>query len=323
VNRAAINPAANIAASTAAQHFGEEDTELKHHLWVLVLAAGEGKRVSRLTHDRWGQLAPKQFSSIDGNETLLNSTLKRAKRFAPPERIVPIVAAQHRRWWESELVGIPPGNVIVQPENRGTAAGILLPLLWITQHDGEATVVILPSDHYVGSEKTLTRALRNAVSAVSRSEAPVVLLGIKPDGPEDEYGWIVPCPGPESCPHRVASFREKPDASTSACLLRQGALLNSFIMVADNRCLLALYRKELPQLWRPFEQLMGHPNDNRWQEKNLVDLYQSIPSLDFSKDILEEATDTLWVCPVPPCGWTDIGTPERLTQHLTHHGRPQ
>jgi len=291
--------------------------ESTHNLWVLVLAAGEGNRVRSLTHDRWGRLAPKQFSSIDGHKTLLESTLERAKRVAPPERIVPIVAAQHTRWWESELTGIPPENVIVQPENRGTAAGILLPLLWITQHDGEATVVILPSDHYVSSEETLNDSLSDAVAAVVRSDAPVVLLGIKPEGPEEDYGWIVPCPGRESCLCRVASFREKPDASTTACLLSQGALLNSFIVVADSRCLLALYRKELPRLWRPFERLIADRGDDSWEKKHLSDLYHSIPSLDFSRDILEGAADSLWVYPVPPCGWTDLGTPQRLTQHVT------
>jgi len=36
------------------------------HVWVIILAAGEGERVKNLTRDRWGNPAPKQYSSIGG-----------------------------------------------------------------------------------------------------------------------------------------------------------------------------------------------------------------------------------------------------------------
>lgn len=292
----------------------------KNQTWVVVLAAGEGSRVRDLTRDRHGRPAPKQFSSANGKTSLLGETLRRAEKIAPRERIVTIVAAQHERWWRAELSGFPADNIIVQPKNRGTAAGILLPLEWIARHDRNATVVILPSDHFVESEDTLNGVLNQAVFTVTRSEAPVVLLGVKPAGPEEEYGWIVPCPGPENCPHRVASFREKPDACTAALLLNQGALLNTFIIVADCRCLLALFREKTPQLWGPFERTMEGLTTGSRQQADLADLYHSIPSLDFSRDVLENAAEKLWVYPVPQCGWTDLGTPQRLGEHVVRHG---
>mgnify|MGYP001818172159 FL=1 len=109
--------------------------------WVMVLAAGEGSRVRALTRDRHGHPAPKQFTSADGETSLLGATLRRAEKIAPREHIVTIVAAQHERWWRSELSGFPPDNIIVQPEDRGTAAGILLPELWIARRDVNATTV--------------------------------------------------------------------------------------------------------------------------------------------------------------------------------------
>jgi mannose-1-phosphate guanylyltransferase len=284
--------------------------------WVMVLAAGEGSRVRALTRDRHGHPAPKQFTSADGETSLLGATLRRAEKIAPREHIVTIVAAQHERWWRSELSGFPPDNIIVQPENRGTAAGILLPELWIARRDVNATIVILPSDHYVESEETLIDSLGEAVSAVTRSEAPVVLLGIKPDGPEEEYGWIVPCPGAANCPYRVASFREKPDACTAASLLKHGGLLNTFIIVADNRCLLALFKDKAADLWHRFERTVVNGSAESWPPDDLADLYRSIPSMDFSRDILEGAAERLWVYPVPSCGWTDLGTPQRLSEYL-------
>jgi len=293
---------------------------LENPPWALVLAAGEGSRVRDITRDRWGHCAPKQFTSAGGGVTLLGATLRRARRIAPRKQIVTIVAAQHERWWRPELNGVPSDNIIIQPENRGTAAGILLPLIWIIRHDRNATVIILPSDHFVEFEETLNGSLRQALSAVTRSEAPVVLLGVKPEGPEEEYGWIVPCSGPENCPHRVASFREKPDACKTAELLSDGALLNTFIIVANSQCLLALFKERIPQLWGPFEQMMVSRTMDSRQQKDLAEFYHSIPSLDFSKDVLEGATERLWVYQVPSCGWTDLGTPQRLSDHLVRYG---
>jgi len=290
---------------------------LKKPPWVLVLAAGDGTRVRDLTRDRQGNRAPKQFSSIDGCQSLLGATLGRAKRIAPPERIVAIVAAQHRRWWESELDAIPADNVIVQPENRGTASGVLLPLLWITQREEDATIVVLPSDHFVESEEALEGAVNECLSAVNHSDVGVVMLGFKPVCPEMEYGWIVPCPHESSCPYHVSSFREKPDAETAASLLDQGGLLNSFILVARSRPLLNMFGDQLPDLWQEFNRSLATDDADRWGQRNLTLLYRSLPVLDFSKDLLEKTEKSLWVYPVPACGWADLGTPERLAGHLS------
>ncbi len=291
------------------------------HVWVVILAAGAGKRVKGLTRDRLGLPAPKQYSMIDDRSTLLDITLKRAKKIAPPERIVAIVARQHRRWWETELAGLPTRNVIVQPENRGTAAGILLPLLWITGQDPDARLVVLPSDHGVASEETLNTAITDAVACVPFPDSEMVLLGVRPERPETGYGWIVPRPWFGRRLRPVASFREKPDPAAAASLFERGALLNSFILVAGGRFLLDLFETALPDLWRSFHPALRDAQNGSWIEHDLAQFYRSVPTLDFSKDLLERTAGLLWVHPVPACGWLDLGTPERLTDHLIAHGR--
>jgi len=292
------------------------------NVWVVILAAGEGKRVRNLTNDRHGNRAPKQYSSLDGTMTLIGATLERAKKISPPERIVPIVAAQHKRWWSLELSEIPSENVVVQPENRGTAAGILLPLLWITSHDPDATVVVLPSDHGIAAEDTLHSAIMNAIGCADDSKPGIVLLGVTPEGPETDYGWIVPCPGGCGCLLPVATFREKPDPTLADSLFSDGALLNSFILVTDASFLLDLFETVVPDLWKSFQPVVSNGRDRPWKEQDVAHLYRSIPVLDFSKDLLEQSAEKLWVYPVPACGWLDLGTPERLTRHLISQGQP-
>lgn len=44
----------------------------------------------------------------------------------------------------------------------------------------------------------------------------------------------------------------------------------------------------------------------------IVDMYARLPNLDFSRDLLEGRESSLCVMPVPPCGWSDLGTPHRV-----------
>jgi mannose-1-phosphate guanylyltransferase len=44
----------------------------------------------------------------------------------------------------------------------------------------------------------------------------------------------------------------------------------------------------------------------------LNSFYDRIKPIDFSKDVLEVQAHRLQVIRVPPCGWTDLGTPQRV-----------
>jgi mannose-1-phosphate guanylyltransferase len=45
-------------------------------------------------------------------------------------------------------------------------------------------------------------------------------------------------------------------------------------------------------------------------------LYQNLRTMDFSKDVLQGRESLLKVITVPHCGWTDLGTPERVGRIL-------
>lgn len=50
-------------------------------------------------------------------------------------------------------------------------------------------------------------------------------------------------------------------------------------------------------------------------------LYEHMPILDFSRDVLcNRNVENLRVLPVPQCGWSDLGTPLRVTQTLKRLG---
>ncbi|MEO8358736.1 MAG: sugar phosphate nucleotidyltransferase [Vicinamibacteria bacterium] len=291
------------------------DTPETGHLWAVILAGGEGTRVAAFTRDSMGERVPKQYSSFGSGEPMLRWALRRAAAIVPAHRTLVVVAEQHRRFWKGLLVDLPQENVIVQPANRGTAAGLLLPVLDILlRRDAAARVLVLPADHHVGSEDVLRRALLAAAHAVRMPGAPLVLLGMAADDGDNEYGFILPAARTPRDVQWVHSFVEKPEPERSRTLAAMGALVNSFIFTARGTTLVDLYKDALPELVRSFVPVVaaGSP------PVRLRQLYDGIPTHDFSRAVLERCPRSLAVLPVPSCGWSDLGTPSRLEHFLQH-----
>ncbi len=292
--------------------------------WAIVLAGGEGTRVRDLTKAPNGDSIPKQYCTFGGDKSLLRLALDRARGVVRPDHVITVVAEQHRPWWELELGRIddefPAENVVVQPANRGTAVGVLLGLARVVSRQGLLTrVLVLPSDHFVGQEQTLIRHLQTGILATREDPSRVVLLGMTPEALDPEYGWIV-CPDTAGGVTRpVVQFVEKPDPASSKRLMERGALLNSFMFVARAATLLFLYRRVMPEILRCFLPRLTRPNG--WTRSVLGRLYRTLPSRDFSKELLERCTDHLAVVPVPPCGWSDLGTPARLVRFQQQRAR--
>ena len=283
--------------------------------WVLVLAAGDGTRLAALTSGAGGHV-PKQFCSFCSDRSLLAQTLDRARALAPRERIAVVVAAGHRAFWQRELAQLPPGNVVVQPANRGTAAGLLLGALRVQQLEPQATVAVLPSDHFFDDEGGLRNSLLTARDAAATWRRSVVLLGMTPDAPDEQYGWIVPTADGDGLTTGVQSFVEKPRADVAARLMRQGALWSSFILVARLAALLAVYERSQPALLAAFREGLLRPAAASHPAAAADALYARLPPRDFSRDVLQSAADSLRLLAVPALGWSDLGTPERLRQCL-------
>jgi mannose-1-phosphate guanylyltransferase len=282
---------------------------MKHRLdtWALVLAAGEGSRLQSLTKNERGVAVPKQFCSLQGGPCLLQEALERAASVAPLPQICSVVAEQHRQWWGPILSYLPEQNVITQPQNRGTAFGILLPLLRILERDPDATVVLLPADHYLSDEEVMAASLRRAAAMAHADSASIYLLGVEPDVPDTELGYIVPASRDRDGATAVRRFIEKPDPERARLLLEQGALWNVFIMAASVRTLLSLFDSRFAATMAA---MRGFEGDD------LSRLYQNLRTVDFSKEVLQGRESMLKVLTVPQCGWTDLGTPERVGQIL-------
>jgi mannose-1-phosphate guanylyltransferase len=284
--------------------------------WALVLAAGDGTRLRSLTTAPSGSTIPKQYCSLYDGPSLLQEAVQRAGAVAPLSRTCAVVAEQHRRWWEGSLASLPAPNVVVQPANRGTAIGILLPLLHIVARDPAARVVLLPSDHHVRREPVLAAALRQAVGQLDWRFDEALLLGLAPEEVDPDLGYIVPEGSDGRGALRVGQFIEKPALPQARELIGRGALWNAFIVAATAQAMLAMFRRRMPDIAAALRAAVRSDLRDGADGTATRELYARLPCVDFSGDILTGEAANLRVLPVPPCGWSDLGTPGRVAGAL-------
>lgn len=292
----------------------------RQRTWAIVLAAGDGTRLANLTRDARGNAVPKQFCSLNGGASLLQEAMHRARRLVPRERLCVVVAEQHRKWWGPTLWALPASNIIMQPRNCGTANGILLATLSILERDPLARIVFLPADHYVRDELALVGSLREAATLLTRNLDGLLLVGIEPEHADPELGYIVPGGEQIDGTRRVSRFVEKPDLATARALLGDGALWNSFIFAARGPALLGLLRERMPEIVDRMSTALARDARLGSGGRALRELYAELPIVDFSRTVTQGAESALRVITAPACGWSDLGTPERVGETLRRLG---
>lgn len=296
----------------------------------IVLAAGEGKRLQPLVR-RWrGDDLPKQYVRFIEDRSLLQQTLDRAHRLIPSDRLFTIIDRKHLSYadvWR-QLESRPRGTVLLQPENKETGPGILLPLMHAYKRHPNSTLVIFPSDHFIREEGLFIDHVDLACRLVSEDPARLILLGMQPAGPDPEYGYILP--GGEigrlspSGVMEAVRFIEKPEPRAAAELVRRGGLWNTMVMVVKTKRLLELARNTAPELTRAFDPLLeaiGTPGESEAIEA----VYQKISPVNFSKELLErfplQDRFSLAVLPVRGVYWSDWGSVQRVVGDLRKMGR--
>jgi mannose-1-phosphate guanylyltransferase len=283
---------------------------------ALVLAGGFGRRLEPVTRRLFGEAVPKQFCRFGSDRSLLQQTVERTAPLIPSGRVTVVVDRSQAERARAQLAGFHGARLIEQPCDRGTAAGVLLPLLDLFVRAPDATVLLAASDHGVAEEAPFLATVAAARRAVDRDRRAIVLLGVEPDAPAVDYGWIVRAGAADGIetPDLVARFIEKPDPDLARELLRsRRSLWNTMVLVARVRALLRCFARRLPRLACDLLCLV----ESRGGTSGLArDEYERLEAANFSVDVLG-ASDGLRVLRMPAAaGWTDLGTERRLSEWL-------
>jgi mannose-1-phosphate guanylyltransferase len=295
------------------------------NLWGLVLAAGDGRRLQDHVAEVKGKQLPKQFVNFIGRRSMLEHTFDRAERLIDAERLITIVTRHHFRHAEvrDQLGRRPKETIVVQPENKETGPGILLPLLFVKKRCPEAIVALFPSDHFILEEEHFMIHVRRAAEAVADDPGRLVLLAIAPSEPESEYGYIMPSENSAGAcrfgTKPIRAFLEKPKAERAYQLIRNGGLWNTMTMVFKLNTFLQLVRAIQPAINQRFDHLFG-AIDTPGERQAIESVYRELEPMNFSKAIMEPIAERyherLAVLAVRQVFWSDWGSPKRIRQTL-------
>jgi mannose-1-phosphate guanylyltransferase len=296
----------------------------------IVLAGGDGKRLQTFIDRLRGDGLPKQYMNFIGSRSMLEHTFQRAEKLISAEHLFTVVNRDHLRFPDvrRQLASRPAGNVVVQPENKETGPGLLLPLIHLIKRYPDSTVVVFPSDHFIAEADLFMVHVELAFRAVEREPSGLVLLGMEPSGAEPEYGYILPGQLVESLlasgVREVSKFIEKPKPPSVRALILKGALWNTMVMVFKAEMLLDLVRRTAPTLFGFFDRIAEAVAAGA-ETDAVEEAYRQLEPVNFSQGLLVplslQLPSPLLVLPVRGVHWSDWGSERRIMSALEKTGQ--
>ncbi len=292
--------------------------------WAVILAGGAGTRLQAFVRHALASERPKQFLRIIGSRSMLRHTWDRAVRIAAPERLVTVITAGQEGFLAEEAAHGIPGTLLVQPDNKETAPGLMFALLWIEQRAPTASIVVFPADHFIWEEERFAAHVRAALEAARRMPGRLVLLGVEADGPSTDYGWIAPgeplAAGPAAELYAVRRFWEKPDRPTAARLFACGYFWNTLVLAGPLQAYLGLAAAALPQVLDNLR-IAAAAAGRRQDRGALARAYARVPATNLSRAVLARHPEGLAVLAARGVCWSDWGDPERIMSTLRRFDR--
>jgi len=304
-------------------------------VYAVILAGGSGSRLWPLSR----QHLPKQFLSLGGGSSLLQTTINRLSPTVNAGSILIVTQEEHAKG--EAYHALLPYQSLFEPIGRNTAPAIALAAAWLTRDGADPVMVVLPADHIIKDEVRFREHLDTAIQAAQ--DGKLLTFGIQPTRPDTGFGYIKvrglrteekglrtevrglsdkPEGGstqhsvfsPQSsvlstqdCIYDVERFTEKPDLSTAEDFLKSGDYYwNSGMFVWRASVILAEIQRYLPAVHKVVEEILAESRAGMLFQQAVEKYFAAMPSISIDYGVLERSDRVSLI----PCdiGWNDVGS---------------
>lgn len=275
-------------------------------LHAVIMAGGGGTRF----WPRSRNLRPKQFLTVAGERSLLQSASDRIEAQATADRTWIITSAAHVQETAKQLPGLAADHIVGEPCGRDTAACIAVGAALVARRDPDAVMVVMPADHVIEPIQEFGRAVHVAEQMALEHPKALVTFGITPSFPSTGYGYVqrgaAVCNRQGIGVYRVAAFREKPSPDAAERFVASGEYFwNSGIFVWRADAILNAFAEFQPTLHQAVERIAA-----AWDTPNGAEVfakeYAGLTKISIDYAVMERAREVLVV--QAPYRWDDVGS---------------
>lgn len=277
--------------------------------YCLIMAGGSGTRFwpgSRTAK-------PKQYLSLFGGVSLLQSTVSRFESFIPKKNILIVSNESQAGVLEEQTAGIPRRNLIYEPVGKNTLPCIALAAMLVEPDDPEGIMVVSPSDHLIRDEELFRKTVETAIE-LAKSRQAIVTVGITPSYPATGFGYVET--DEEITGHhpirqfKVKRFVEKPNLEKASEYISQGGFYwNSGMFIFRISVFLEAVRTFAPALHLSLKAIQAESGKPSFDEA-LDRIYRKVEAISVDYGIMEHAQN---LCLVEGnFNWNDLGSWESV-----------
>ena len=284
----------------------------------VILCGGSGTRLWPLSRAGF----PKQFLALSGTSSLFQQAVERVNGIASADisvgETLVVTGEEHRFIALEQLreISSVAAKLLLEPEGKNTAPALTLAALQALNDGSDPVLVVTPADQTVKNTQAFTDAMQSAIKVANAGS--IVILGIKPTGPETGFGYIKQSGAIGSLGEfNVANFVEKPDLETARVYLDSGdySWNGGMFVVRASVWIKALntFRKDiLTATENAFKQSTVDQHFIRPNNQ----LFVEIPSESVDYAVIEKCPGSEFEIKVIPldAGWNDLGAWDAVWQ---------
>lgn len=275
-----------------------------NNLYTLIMAGGAGTRF----WPRSKTAKPKQYLNMFGDDSLLQSTIKRFSTFTETDKIYIVSGKSQSEVLEEQTPMLPKENLIYEPVGKNTLPCIGLAAMLAEKENPDGIMVVSPADHLIENDELFKDTVL-AAAKIADEKNGIVTLGIKPTYPATGFGYVQTgeniTANEKINQFKVERFVEKPNEQTATKYLKKGNFYwNSGLFVFKISVFIDSIKKFAPELYSDLKKIQtdfGTPT----YEQTLDTIYRAVKSISVDYGIMEHAKNIYLV--EGNFDWNDLG----------------